>query len=133
MTTVMQILWDHLFLTVEAATTMPTSSIRDSGKSQYKHSPASSTATLMLLHLPTSFLVDASYLSLSNIVFDLMSPTTGATSFYLKSARLYFNADNIWYWTKRPGLDTRQSFTVPAQFDVLTNPHLVRRCLSVTF
>ena len=79
------------------------------------------------------FLVDASYLSLSNIVFGFNVPDNWCHKLYLKSARLYFNADNIWYWTKRQGLDTRQSFTGASSNSMYSPIRTLSGGLSVTF
>ncbi len=55
------------------------------------------------------FLTDASYLSLQNINFGYTLPKTVTDKMYLKSLRVYLSADNVWLWSKRQGLDPRQS------------------------
>ncbi len=57
------------------------------------------------------FLTDASYLSLQNINFGYTLPNNIVKKMYLNKLRVYFAADNIWVWSKRQGLDPRQSFT----------------------
>lgn len=57
------------------------------------------------------FLTDASYLSLDNINFGYTLPKNVVKKLYLNKLRVYFAADNIWVWSKRQGLDPRQSFT----------------------
>ncbi len=57
------------------------------------------------------FLTNASYLSLENINFGYTVPQNIVKKLYLNRLRVYFAADNIWVWSKRQGLDPRQSFT----------------------
>ena len=57
------------------------------------------------------FITDASYLSLDNINFGYTIPSNVVKKLYLSKVRVYFAADNIWVWSKRQGLDPRQSFT----------------------
>jgi len=57
------------------------------------------------------WLTDASYLSLENISFGYTLPTRLVKKMQLSKLRVYLNASNIWVWSKRQGLDPRQSFT----------------------
>lgn len=57
------------------------------------------------------FLVNASYLSLENINFGYTLPSNIVKKLYLSKLRVYFAASNLWVWSKRQGLDPRQSFT----------------------
>lgn len=57
------------------------------------------------------FLTDASYLSLSNIALGYTLPSKLVQKAYLKGVRVYVNADNVWLWSKRQGLDPRQSIS----------------------
>lgn len=57
------------------------------------------------------FLTDASYLSLENINFGYTLPTKLVRKAYLSKVRVYLACDNVWVWSKRQGLDPRQSFT----------------------
>lgn len=57
------------------------------------------------------FLTSASYLSLQNINFGYTIPSNICRKMYLSKVRVYFAADNVWLWSKRQGLDPRQSFT----------------------
>lgn len=57
------------------------------------------------------FITDASYLSLENINFGYTLPTKLVRKAYLSKVRVYLACDNIWVWSKRQGLDPRQSFT----------------------
>ena len=57
------------------------------------------------------FLTDASYLSLNNINFGYTFPKLTTKKIGIERLRLYVAADNIWVWSKRQGLDPRQSIT----------------------
>ena len=57
------------------------------------------------------FLTDASYLSLNNINFGYTFPKLWTKKVGVEKLRLYVAADNIWVWSKRQGLDPRQSIT----------------------
>jgi len=57
------------------------------------------------------FITDASYLSLENINFGYTLPTKLVRKAYLQKVRVYLACENIWVWSKRQGLDPRQSFT----------------------
>lgn len=56
------------------------------------------------------FWTNASYLSLENINFGYTFPSDVVKKLTLSRVRIYFAADNIWVWSKRQGLDPRQSF-----------------------
>ena len=55
------------------------------------------------------FLISSNYLSLQNITFGITLPDKWTNKLYIKSCRFYANADNVWLWSKRQGLDPRQS------------------------
>lgn len=55
------------------------------------------------------FLTKASYLSLNNINFGYTVPKTICKKAGIEKIRLYATADNVWLWSKRQGLDPRQS------------------------
>ena len=57
------------------------------------------------------FLTDASYLSLNNVNFGYTFPKLWTKKVGVETLRLYVAADNIWVWSKRQGLDPRQSIT----------------------
>ena len=57
------------------------------------------------------FLISANYLSLNTINVGYTLPQKCVNKLYLSNIRVYFAADNVYYWTKRKGLDTRQSIT----------------------
>lgn len=57
------------------------------------------------------FLTNASYLTLSNITLGYTLPTQWLQPLGVQKVRFYVVADNIWTWSKRQGLDPRQSIT----------------------
>lgn len=57
------------------------------------------------------WLTSASYLSLSNIVFGYTLPSKLTQKIQVNKVRFYFNADNVWLWSKRQGLDPRLSIS----------------------
>lgn len=57
------------------------------------------------------FLTNASYLGLQNINVGYNVPVAYTRKVGIEKLRVYVTADNIWYWSKRQGLDPRQSLT----------------------
>jgi TonB-linked SusC/RagA family outer membrane protein len=57
------------------------------------------------------WLTDASYFSLRNITLGYTFPKKWLKSVKIEKLRVYGVADNVWYTSKRTGLDVRQSFT----------------------
>ncbi|MCF0198267.1 MAG: SusC/RagA family TonB-linked outer membrane protein [Bacteroidaceae bacterium] len=57
------------------------------------------------------FLTSASYISLQNVTLGYNLPKTLLRKINVQKIRLYAVADNIWVWSKRQGLDPRQSIT----------------------
>ena len=57
------------------------------------------------------FLTKASYLSLQNINVGYTLPSNICRNFGVEKLRVYMSADNVWVWSKRQGLDPRQSIT----------------------
>lgn len=62
-------------------------------------------------HAATSdrFLISASYLSLQNINLGYTLPNNLVKKLGLTKTRIYVTADNVWVWSKRQGLDPRQT------------------------
>ena len=48
---------------------------------------------------------------MQNLNFGYTLPQNIVRKMYLSKLRVYFAADNVWVWSKRQGLDPRQSFT----------------------
>lgn len=57
------------------------------------------------------FLTSASYLALQSINFGYTIPTKLTKKMQVDRIRVYFSADNVALWSKRRGLDPRQSIT----------------------
>lgn len=57
------------------------------------------------------FLTDASYLALQSINFGYTLPSKITRKIDVDKIRVYMSADNIALWSKRQGLDPRQSIT----------------------
>jgi len=54
-------------------------------------------------------LVDASYLSLQSLVLGYNLPTSLLSRTGISKVRIFAASDNVWLWSKRKGLDPRQS------------------------
>jgi hypothetical protein len=57
------------------------------------------------------FLTSASYLNIQNAQLGYTVPSKLTKKFGVNMLRVYVAADNVWYWSKRQGLDPRQSFS----------------------
>jgi len=57
------------------------------------------------------FLIDGSCLTLKNINLGYTVPSALLEKAKISSLRVYLSADNIWYWSRRKGLDPRTSLT----------------------
>ena len=57
------------------------------------------------------FLLDASYLSISNIQVGYTLPATFTRKFGVERLRVYLACDNVCYWSKREGFDPRYSYS----------------------
>jgi TonB-linked SusC/RagA family outer membrane protein len=56
------------------------------------------------------WLISSNYLSLNNITFGYTFPSSMSKKLGLESIRLYGAADNVALWSKRKGMDPRQSY-----------------------
>ena len=61
--------------------------------------------------LSTRFLTNASYLSLQNVSFGYTLPSNVTRKAKIDKVRLYVNANNVWLWSARQGLDPRTAAT----------------------
>ena len=57
------------------------------------------------------FLTDASYLNISNINIGYSFPQKWMNQIKVAGLRIYVACDNVFYWSRRRGLDPRQSFS----------------------
>ena len=79
------------------------------------------------------FLTDASYLNLQTINFGYTFPRKWMEKLQIENLRVYFAADNIYYWSKRKGLDPRQSITGGGNATYYSPIRTLTGGLSVTF
>ena len=64
----------------------------------------------------TRFLTKASYISLKNVTVGYTFPKSLTQKAKISNLRVYVIGDNLWYMSKRRGLDVRQSFSGAAGF-----------------
>lgn len=57
------------------------------------------------------FLIDGSYLNLQNIQMGYTLPNKLTSHLGINNLRFYFTCDNVYYWSKRKGLDPRRSIS----------------------
>ena len=79
------------------------------------------------------FLVDASYLSLSNLNFGYTFPSKWTSKAGISKLRLYLTATNLWLWSQRQGLDPRQSITGAASTAQYSAMRTISGGITVTF
>lgn len=77
------------------------------------------------------FLTDASYLSIQNINLGYTLPTTMLKA--LQRVRVYLSADNVFVWSKRQGLDPRQSLMGQPNGETYAPIRTISGGLTVTF
>ena len=73
--------------------------------------PRFQTEDLYTTRTSDRFLTDASYLSLQNVNLGYTLPVNVTRKAKIENARFYVTADNLFVWSKRKGLDPRQSIT----------------------
>lgn len=79
------------------------------------------------------FLTSASYLSLQNLNFGYTFPTKMTSKVGIGKLRVYLTATNLWLWSKRQGLDPRQSITGGASSAYYSAMRTISGGISVTF
>ena len=79
------------------------------------------------------FLTDASYLSLQNLNFGYTLPSKFTAKAGISKLRLYLTATNLWVWSKRQGLDPRQSITGGASTAYYSAMRTISGGITVTF
>ena len=79
------------------------------------------------------FLTNASYLALQNITIGYTLPEKFTKRFGVTKLRVYGTADNVWLWSKRQGLDPRQSFNGSASNEYYSPMRTISGGLTVTF
>ena len=79
------------------------------------------------------FITDASYLSLQNINLGYTFPSSWTRKLGVEKLRIYGAADNIWVWSKRQGLDPRQSITGSANNSYYAPIRTISGGITLTF
>lgn len=79
------------------------------------------------------FLISANYLSLQNINFGYTLPLNIVRKMQLSNLRVYLACDNVWVWSKRQGLDPRQSISGSVNNTYYAPIRTISGGLSVTF
>ena len=57
------------------------------------------------------FLTNASWLSLQNIQLGYTFPKQIVNRLFVNNLRIFFTCDNVYYWSKRKGFDSRIKFS----------------------
>ena len=79
------------------------------------------------------FLTSASYLSLQNVTIGYTLPKSITSKIGLQALRLYVVGDNLWTWSKRQGLDPRQSITGSSSGEIYSSVRTISGGITVTF
>ncbi len=79
------------------------------------------------------WLTDASYLSLQNVNFGYTLPALITRKAGIEKLRVYVTADNVWLWSKRQGLDPRQSIAGEATSSYYAPIRTISGGLTLTF
>lgn len=79
------------------------------------------------------FLTDASYLNIQNINVGYTLPRHITQKFGVEKLRIYLACDNVWYWSKRKGLDPRYSFTGSTNFANYSPIRTISGGINLTF
>ena len=79
------------------------------------------------------FLTDASYLCLQNFSVAYNLPKKWLTGIGISNIRLYVTGDNLWTWSKRQGLDPRQSIAGTITSAYYAPMRTISGGLSITF
>lgn len=80
----------------------------------------------------TRWLTSSNYLALNNITFGYTVPRSLTSKIYLENVRVYFAADGVALWSKREGLDPRQSW-VSASTSRYTTTRTISGGIKITF
>ncbi len=79
------------------------------------------------------WLTSASYLSLQNINLGYTFPAKLTRKIGLAKVRVYAVGDNLWVWSKRQGLDPRQSISGSVSNVIYSNVRTISGGITVTF
>ena len=79
------------------------------------------------------FLTSASYLALQNVNIGYTLPTSLTKKIGVQTIRVYASGDNLWLWSKRKGLDPRQSISGSSSSSYYSPIRTISGGLTVTF
>ncbi|MCH5334545.1 MAG: TonB-dependent receptor [Alistipes sp.] len=79
------------------------------------------------------FLTSASFLNLQNINVGYTLPRSFTRKFMVEKLRIYLACDNVCYWSKRQGLDPRQSWSGSTSSELYSPVRTVSAGINVTF
>lgn len=79
------------------------------------------------------FLVDASYFNIQNINVGYTLPNSITRKFFVDKIRIYLSCDNVWYWSRRQGLDPRQSFSGGSDHTVYSPVRTISGGINIQF
>ena len=79
------------------------------------------------------WLTNASYLTLANITLGYTLPTSWTTKLGVQKLRIYAVGDNLYTWSKRKGLDPRQSITGGSSGTYYSTVRTISGGISLTF
>ena len=79
------------------------------------------------------FLTSASYLCLQNVNLGYTLPKSFVSKLYLTNVRVYVSGSNLWLWSKRQGLDPRQSITGATSTSTYSPIRTISGGITVTF
>ena len=83
--------------------------------------------------MSSRFLTDASYINISNINIGYSFPAKWMNKIKMAGLRVYIAADNVFYWSKRRGLDPRQSMSGGTNNNTYSPIRTVSGGLTLTF
>ena len=79
------------------------------------------------------FIMDASYFNIQNINVGYTLPNHITRKFYVDKLRIFLACDNVWYWSRRQGLDPRQSFSGGSDHTVYSPVRTISGGITVQF
>ena len=79
------------------------------------------------------WLTSASYFSLQNINLGYTLPAKLTRKYGVSKVRIYAVGDNLWLWSKRKGLDPRQSINGGVSNVLYSNVRTISGGITVTF
>ena len=79
------------------------------------------------------WLTSASYLSLQNITIGYTLPVSVTSKFGINKVRVYAVGDNLWTWSKRQGMDPRQSISGSSSNAYYSSIRTISGGVSLTF